>query len=64
VIGEWTNTFASDYKEVSRIIDAKALRMNAYRVLLTRGRDGCIVFIPSIPGKKHMNIFKVAVLTN
>jgi len=25
------------------------LRLNAYRVLLTRGRDGCIVYIPPLP---------------
>jgi hypothetical protein len=49
--GNWTNKYASGYREVTRIIDAKALRMNAYRVLLTRGRDGCVVFIPPIPDK-------------
>ncbi len=26
--------------------DAAQLRRNAYRVLLTRGRDGCVVFVP------------------
>ncbi|MEE2709042.1 MAG: DNA/RNA helicase domain-containing protein [Gemmatimonadota bacterium] len=33
------------------IEDALALRTNAYRVLLTRGRDGSTVFIPHIHGK-------------
>jgi hypothetical protein len=28
--------------------DAYQLRLNAYRVLLTRGRDGTIVFVPPI----------------
>lgn len=49
--GVWSNRYASGYKEMSRIVDAKALRMNAYRVLLTRGRDGCVVFIPPIQDK-------------
>jgi hypothetical protein len=49
--GEWTNKYASHYKEQTRIVNAKALRMNAYRVLLTRGRDGCVVFVPPIPNK-------------
>jgi hypothetical protein len=49
--GTWSNRFASGYREANRVVDAKTLRMNAYRVLLTRGRDGCIVFIPPIPDK-------------
>lgn len=49
--GTWTNKYASGYREMARIVDAKALRMNAYRVLLTRGRDGCVVFIPPIHDK-------------
>ena len=28
--------------------DALQLRLNAYRVLLTRGRDGCVVFVPPL----------------
>jgi hypothetical protein len=27
--------------------DAMALRKNVYRVLLTRGRDGSVVFVPA-----------------
>ena len=49
--GAWSNNFASRYRDAHRIIDSKVLRMNAYRVLLTRGRDGCVVFIPPIPDK-------------
>lgn len=49
--GEWTNRFASGYREMNRIVDAKALRMNAYRVLLTRGRDCCVVYVPPISDK-------------
>lgn len=49
--GEWSNQYASGYRDAHRIKDPKALRANAYRVLLTRGRDGCIVFVPPIPDK-------------
>jgi hypothetical protein len=49
--GQWSNRFASGYKEAHRIRDAMSLRTNAYRVLLTRGRDGCVVFVPPIPDK-------------
>lgn len=46
--GEWSNQYAAGYREVHRIQDAQALRKNAYRVLLTRGRDGCVIFVPPI----------------
>lgn len=49
--GEWSNRYASGYRDAHRIRDAKALRINAYRVLLTRGRDGCVIFIPPIKSK-------------
>jgi len=51
--GEWTNQFASGYRDATRIIDSMVLRMNAYRVLLTRGRDCCVVFIPTIEEKNE-----------
>jgi hypothetical protein len=44
--GQWSNRFSRGYRESNRIKDAKALRMNSYRVLLTRGRDCCTIFIP------------------
>ena len=53
VNGEWTNQFASGYRDATRIIDSMVLRMNAYRVLLTRGRDCCVVFIPTIEEKNE-----------
>jgi hypothetical protein len=31
------------------IRDARRLRLNAYRVLLTRGRDGIVIFVPPGP---------------
>jgi DUF2075 family protein len=30
--------------------DAARMRRNVYRVLLTRGRDGTVVFVPPAPG--------------
>jgi Uncharacterized conserved protein (DUF2075) len=47
--GKWTNRKARGYLRSSRVKDPFQLRMNAYRVLLTRGRDGTIVFIPPLP---------------
>jgi hypothetical protein len=49
--GEWDNAFASGYRDAHRIKDPKALRINAYRVLLTRGRDGCVIYVPPIKEK-------------
>jgi hypothetical protein len=48
---QWSNKFSAGYKDKHRIKDALALRKNAYRVLLTRGRDGCVIYIPHIPDK-------------
>lgn len=48
---QWSNRFASGYREAHRVRDAMTLRLNAYRVLLTRGRDGCVVFVPPLPDK-------------
>jgi hypothetical protein len=33
----------------SGLMDAFRLRVNAYRVLLTRGRDATVVYVPSLP---------------
>ena len=46
--GHWSNAKARSYKEKSRVKNPFQLRMNAYRVLLTRGRDATVVFIPTI----------------
>jgi hypothetical protein len=48
VSGRWSNDRAKRYLEPKRIRDAFTLRKNAYRVLLTRGRDGSVVFVPPI----------------
>lgn len=41
---QWINYF----NDLS-VQDAKQLRLNSYRVLLTRGRDGTIIYIPDHP---------------
>jgi hypothetical protein len=46
--GEWSNDKARGYRQKTMVKDAFQLRVNAYRVLLTRGRDGCVVFVPPI----------------
>ena len=47
--GAWTNRLAKRYQNAARVKDAVQLRQNAYRVLLTRGRDGTVVFVPELP---------------
>ncbi len=47
--GAWTNRLARGYATSSGVRDPFQLRVNAYRVLLTRGRDGTIAFVPPIP---------------
>ncbi len=47
--GRWTNRRARPYQSPSLIHDAFQLRLNAYRVLLTRGRDATVVYVPPIP---------------
>jgi hypothetical protein len=47
--GEWTNDRARRYQNAGRVRDPYQLRVNAYRVLLTRARDACVVFVPPIP---------------
>jgi hypothetical protein len=46
--GLWSNAKARGYQQRSRVKNPFQLRMNAYRVLLTRGRDATIIFIPAI----------------
>ena len=45
--GEWNNDRARNYAHTSEIKDAFTLRRNAYRVLLTRARDGMILYLPT-----------------
>ena len=48
VNGRWSNALAGGYKRGSKVVDPFQLRLNAYRVLLTRGRDATIIFVPSL----------------
>ena len=48
VNGKWSNEKASRYQNSGRIKDPEQLRINAYRVLLTRGRDCNVVFVPPL----------------
>lgn len=44
--GRWENSAAKSYRRSSGVQDALQLRRNAYRVLLTRGREGVIICLP------------------
>jgi len=44
--GVWTNHFMKKHARNVPVQDPLALRRNAYRVLLTRARDGFIIYIP------------------
>lgn len=48
--GAWTDRNARKYRPSgkTRPRDPSQMRQNAYRVLLTRGRDGTIVFVPPL----------------
>ena len=46
--GRWSNARARGYKRGAKIHNPFQLRLNAYRVLLTRGRDACVVFVPQL----------------
>lgn len=44
---DWTDRHAKGYAKGTTVTDPLALRTNSYRVLLTRGRDSTVVFIPA-----------------
>ena len=44
--GEWDDSYAKKYQKSSGVQDPLRLRRNAYRVLLTRGREGVIICLP------------------
>jgi len=48
--GAWTDRKARRYATRGRVAarDPFQMRLNAYRVLLTRGRDGTVVFVPPL----------------
>lgn len=45
----WSIEFSTRYRSPKRIKDPLQLRKNAYRVLLTRGREATVVFVPPVP---------------
>jgi len=45
----WSNRHARGYARDAVIHDPLRLRVNAYRVLLTRGRDATVVWVPDLP---------------
>ena len=49
--GAWTDRKARRYSRRGRaeVRDPFQMRLNAYRVLLTRGRDGAVIFVPALP---------------
>jgi hypothetical protein len=46
--GEWDDSSAKKYQKSSGVRDPLRLRRNAYRVLLTRGREGVIICLPEL----------------
>ncbi len=46
--GRWSDTSARQYRAGTHVSDPFRLRLNAYRVMLTRGRNGTIVFVPPL----------------
>ncbi len=47
--GSWSNRRARGYQRRAHVRNPFQLRKNSYRVLLTRGRDGTVVFLPPLP---------------
>lgn len=46
--GKWSNANARKYQRQKLVRDPFQLRLNAYRVLLTRARDVVVVFVPGL----------------
>ncbi len=44
----WSNARAKNHARGTHVRDPFQLRVNAYRVLLTRGRDGVVIFVPPL----------------
>ena len=44
----WSNARANRHARSAHVRDPFQLRVNAYRVLLTRGRDGAVIFVPPL----------------
>jgi hypothetical protein len=48
VDARWSSSAARGYKRGTKVRDPHQLRINSYRVLLTRGRDATVVFVPPL----------------
>ena len=46
--GRWSNARSRGYQRKKLVRDAFQLRVNAYRVLLTRARDVVVIFVPEL----------------
>ena len=47
--GKWDSSKAARYRGgVAQVQDAHQLRVNSYRVLLTRGREASVIFVPAV----------------
>ena len=46
--GNWSTVRARGYKRGTKVKNPFQLRPNAYRVLLTRGRDGTVAYVPPL----------------
>jgi hypothetical protein len=47
--GAWDSCGSRDYRRNSGVVDPHGLRINSYRVLLTRAREVVTVFVPPLP---------------
>ena len=58
--GKWSNARAGGYQRKALVRDAFQLRVNAYRVLLTRARDAIVVYVPELEHLKGTFDYLVA----
>ena len=52
--GRWTDSRARHYRHGATVRDPFQLRVNAYRVLLTRGMKGCYVYFMDAETRKFV----------
>jgi hypothetical protein len=58
---EWTSKDASRYqRRGAEVRDPHQLRINSYRVLLTRARETLVIFVPPMPGMDETARFLIA----
>lgn len=58
--GMWSNANARGYLKRTSVRDPFQLRLNAYRVLLTRGRDACVVVVPPLEALDETHAYLMA----